>query len=121
MKTIFSILKAKIFPVKAGSSQIISGNKVPFEDMNILDHIEKIVELVKNQGIDKSLVTGKRHISYVADKLGINPLQALLFSLFMERCDDNSIVIKDIAESAKCSKIRIIKYMNDCEELEKKG
>ena len=38
----------------------------------------------------------------------------------MEKCDDNRIEIGEIAESIKCSKIRLIKYMNECEELEKK-
>ena len=33
----------------------------------------------------------------------------------MERSNDNNILISEIAESVKCSKIRIIKYMNDCE------
>jgi AAA+ superfamily predicted ATPase len=38
----------------------------------------------------------------------------------MERSADNKILISEIAESIKCSKIRIIKYINECEELEKK-
>jgi hypothetical protein len=38
----------------------------------------------------------------------------------MERSVGNHILLSEIADSIKCSKIRIIKYLNECEELEKK-
>jgi hypothetical protein len=110
-----SALKARLFPNLTGS-----GTAMPSKDMDILDHIEKIVEISTKQGMDKCLSMGKRHLDYVAGKLGISPLQAVLFSHFMERSNDSQIQISEIAESIKCSKVRIIKYINECEELEKK-
>ncbi|GHV86444.1 hypothetical protein AGMMS50230_20520 [Spirochaetia bacterium] len=89
-------------------------------DMCILDHIEKIVEISQEHGIDKCLDEGKSHFDYVNRKLGINPIQAVLFSHFMEKSDDNHIQISEIASSIKCSKVRILKYANECDELEKK-
>ena len=99
-----------------------SGKGIPLKDMDILDHFEKIVELSQKQGIDKcvSEKTGKKHFKYVTGKLGISPIQAVLFSHFLERSADSHIRISEIAESIKCSKIRIIKYINECDELEKK-
>ena len=93
---------------------------MPFKDMDILDHIEKIVEISQEIGVDKCLSRGKDHLDYITGKLGISRLQAVLFSHFMEKSNDSRIMISEIAESIKCSKIRIIKYMNECEELEKK-
>jgi len=97
-----------------------AGNELSFKDKSILDHIEKIVEISKKSGIEKCLSEGKKHLDYVSKKLGINPIQAVLFSHFMEKSDDSNIRISEIAETIKCSKIRILKYMNECEELEKK-
>ena len=88
--------------------------------MCLLDHIEKIIEISKKYGITKSLVRGKCYLNYICTKLDISPVQAVLFSHFMEKSDERCIHISEIAESIKCSKVRIIKYMNDCEELEKK-
>jgi SpoVK/Ycf46/Vps4 family AAA+-type ATPase len=93
---------------------------MPIKDMDILDHIEKIVEITKEFGITECMEKGKRHLEYVSIKLGISPLQAVFFSLFMERCNCNRIYISKIARSIKCSRVRIIKYQNECEELEKK-
>ena len=117
MKVTNTAVKAKKPPVGTGS-----GKGMPLKDMDILDHFEKIVELSQKQGIDKCLseVGGKKHFKYVTDKLGISPIQAVLFSHFLERSSDNHIMISELAESIKCSKIRIIKYINECEELEKK-
>jgi len=89
-------------------------------NLGILDHLEKIIELSQKFGIEKCLFKGKKHIDYVTAKLGISPIQAVLFSHFMERSDDNNILVSEIASSIKCSKLKIIKYMNDCDALEKK-
>ena len=89
-------------------------------NMGILDHLEKIIEISQKNGIEKSLFKAKKNIDYVTAKLGISPVQAVLFSHFMERSDDNNILVSEIASSIKCSKLKIIKYMNDCDALEKK-
>jgi len=117
MKTKNTAVKAKKTPVGTGS-----GKGIPLKDMDILDHFEKIVEISQKQGIDKCISekSGKKYFKYVTDKLGISPIQAVLFSHFLERSADSHIRISEIAESIKCSKIRIIKYINECDELEKK-
>jgi hypothetical protein len=110
-----SAIKTKLLPVKEEV-----GYDLSFTDKNILDHLEKIVEISKKYGIEKCLSKGKRHLDYVTGKLKINPIQAVLFSHFMEKSNDSHIMLSEIAESLKCSIIRIIKFMNECEELEKK-
>jgi len=93
---------------------------VSIREMDLLDHIEKIVEVSKEHGIDNCFSRAQGHFDYVTEKLGISPLQAVIFSHFMERSSDNQILISEVAESIKCSTIRVIKYINECEELEKK-
>jgi hypothetical protein len=117
MKINFFIDKARLLfsgSVSESIEQRISN------DMDILDKLEKIVEISRKYGISKCLPKGKAHLDYVTKKLDINPIQAVLFSHLMESSADNRILISEIADSIKCSKIRIIKYINECEELEKK-
>jgi hypothetical protein len=38
----------------------------------------------------------------------------------MEKSNDNRILISEIADSLKCTTVRILKYMNECDELVKK-
>jgi ATP-dependent Zn protease len=109
------IKKGKVLP-----SEGKDGNDLSGKDKSILDQIEKIVEISTKYGIDKSLFMGKKYLDYVTKKLDINPIQAVLFSHFMERSERSDIRISEIAETIKCSTVRILKYMNECEELEKK-
>jgi len=97
-----------------------TGNDLSVKDKSILDHVEKIVEIFTKNSIEKYLSEGRKHLDYVSKKMGINYIQAVLFSHFMEKSDYGCIRISEIAETIKCSKVRIIKYMNECEELGKK-
>jgi len=112
-------LKTKLFPASGKDVNALPA-KASARDMGILDHIEKIVEISGENGIDGCLGEGQDHLDYIAGKLGISPLQAALFAHFMERSTDTLIGIAEIAEALKCSKLRMIKYTNDCEELERK-
>jgi hypothetical protein len=115
MKINFFMDKARLlFSGSASASQEVSNN------MNIMDKLDKIVEISRKYGINKCLQKGKAYLDYVTKKLDINPIQAVLFSHFMERSDENHIMVSEIADSIKCSKIRIIKHINECEELERK-
>jgi len=115
MKINNSIQKDKLLPCEEKD-----GNELSVKGKNILDQIEKIVKISSKYGIKKCLSEGKKSIDYVTQKLGINPVQAVLFSLFMERSDKNQILLSEIAEKIKCSTVRILKYMNECEELKKR-
>ncbi|MDR2742261.1 MAG: AAA family ATPase, partial [Treponema sp.] len=90
------------------------------KDFVLLDHIEKIVEFSQKYGIKKCLTKGKIHFDSVTQKLNINPVQAVLFSHFLERSDDARILTSEIAQAIKCSKVRIIKYLNESDDLAKK-
>ena len=107
--------KAKFFPFLAEAGKDPSG-----KETNILDNIEKLIEISQKFGIDKCLSRGQEHFDYVTGKLGITRLQAILFSHFMEKSIEDYINLSEIAVSIKCSNIRIIKYLNECEVLEEK-
>ena len=118
-------MKIKNTAVKAEKQSLgtESGNDMPVKEMDILDHIEKIVKISRKWGIDKCLSgeKGKKHFDYVSEKLGISPLQAVLFSHFLEK-DGTDWSGSELSKSLKCSRIRIKKYLYgfEGEELEKK-
>jgi hypothetical protein len=97
-----------------------SGNKQVVENNDILASLEKIAEISRKYGIDRCITRAKAHLDFITGKLEISPLQAVLFSHFMERSAHSNIMLSEIADSFKCSKIRVLKYLNECEELEKK-
>ena len=98
-----------------------TGNKQVVEDNDILASLEKIADISRKHGIDRCMTRGKAQLDFVALTLEISPLQAVLFSHFMERSAHANIMLSEIADSFKCSKIRVLKYLNECEELEKKN
>ncbi|MDR3335404.1 MAG: AAA family ATPase [Treponema sp.] len=90
-------------------------------ERNLLGHFERIVELSEKNGLGKFLFDNARaHISFVTQKLHITPIEAVLFSHFLNRCDDQAISINDIAESIQCSKIQLLQYMDAFDALEAK-
>ncbi|MFC4672920.1 ATP-binding protein [Dysgonomonas termitidis] len=87
----------------------------------ILDHIECIVELVENSGLSKEFYRkAKKSIDFVAGKMGLTMNQAVLFAIFIEKCDDSRIYVSDFSKLIGCRLVRIIGLMSDIDELEKR-
>ena len=88
---------------------------------NTLERFERIVTLSEESGFtDTFFERAEEHLKFITQKLKLNRLQAALFAHFLNKCDDQAIRIEDIANSIRCSKIRILQYLNDFDELEKK-
>lgn len=86
---------------------------------NLLAHFEKIVTLSEKNGLTKTFFNAaKPHIKFITHILPLSPLQTVLFAHFLNRCDDQAIRMEDIAGSIKCSKIRVLQYINEFDALE---
>lgn len=89
--------------------------------LNLLTAIEQIVELSEGSNLSEEFyVKARRYVRYVAKKLSLTPVQAVLFSLFVDKSDDSSIRISDFATHLRCRTVRIIRYMSDIDVLEKR-
>lgn len=62
-----------------------------------------------------------RHIKYVSDKLNLTKGQSVMMALFINKCYDTSISINDLAEHLDCCAVRLMRYANDIDELERRG
>ena len=91
------------------------------KQMDLLTAIEQIVEKAKDSKLSPEFYRkASRYIKYVSDKLDLTKEQSVMLALFINRSDDNSIRIGDISCDVKCSTVRILRYMNDIDELEKR-
>ena len=91
------------------------------KQMDLLTAIEQIVEKAKDSQLSPEFFRKAAiYIKYVSDKLDLTKEQSVMFALFINRSDDNSIRISDISEDCKCSTVRMIRYMNDIDVLEKR-
>jgi len=89
--------------------------------MNMLDHFEKIIGLVKENGLnDIFFETAKEHIDAASALLQASPVQTVLFALLLDRFGKESVSMDKIAETVKCSNIQLLKYMDDFEALRQK-
>jgi hypothetical protein len=88
---------------------------------NLLSDIEHIVALagkhkLKNLFFEKA----QPYLQSVAAVLRITETQAAFLSLVLEKSDEGAISVGSIAKAVECSRIQILKYMDDFEALEKK-
>ena len=91
------------------------------KQMDLLTAIEQIVEKAKDSQLSPEFFRkASKYIKYVSDKLDLTKEQSVMFALFINRSDDNGIRISEISEDCKCSTVRMIRYMNDIDVLEKR-
>ncbi|MDR2258295.1 MAG: ATP-binding protein, partial [Treponema sp.] len=91
------------------------------EYFTTLEHIEHIIEYAGALGISDLLFekAGSR-IGIVAERLSISPMQAALFSLLFSQYNNDAISPENMTKLFCCSAIKMLHYLNDLEELEKK-
>lgn len=89
---------------------------------DLLYHMEKVVEELKDSQLSKEFFKkAAPHIRYVSKKLDMTQEQSVLMSMFIDKSDHNPIYISELTEYMKCRTVRIIRYMPDIDELERRG
>lgn len=86
--------------------------------LKMLNSIENIVNLATENGLnDEFYAKANKGIKYLAKKMSLTPMQAIIFSLFVNRSDDQFIYLNEISRDIKCSTISILKFKHDIEVL----
>jgi hypothetical protein len=89
------------------------------KQLTVFEHMEKIIELTGSNGLsDAFFLAAKAHIDYVAQKLKITPIQAVLFSHILAAYDDTPVRMISIAHSLGCTKLKLMHYAEEFAELE---
>ena len=89
-------------------------------EMSVLEIIEYIVKLTEDKPVSLDGAPTK-FIKVLSERLDITPVQALMMSVFVNKCDDNSIVLRDLASHFDGNNISILKCNDDIEALAKLG
>ena len=90
--------------------------------LDLLSAVENIVELAKDSQLSPEFYhKASRFIKHLSDKLSLTKEQSVMMALFIDKSDDSKIEASDIARYTDCRTTRIIRYMNDIDELVRRG
>lgn len=91
------------------------------KQMDLLTAIEQIVEKAKDSKLSPEFYRkASRYIKYVSDKLDLTKEQSVMLALFINLSDDDSIRLYQLSNYVQCPTIRILRYKNEINELEKR-
>jgi ATP-dependent 26S proteasome regulatory subunit len=91
------------------------------KELNLLEHFEQIIALSENLGLNNEFFKqAKWHIETVKDVLKLNDMQTVIFAHFLDNSDSNKIDLQTIAKSIGSRRIKVLQYMNEIDELEKR-
>lgn len=89
--------------------------------MDLLTAVEQIVEMAKESQLSKEFYRkADKYIKYMSTKLELTKEQSVMMALFINRSDDDRILIRELSKDVDCSAIRILRYLKDIDELEKR-
>lgn len=87
----------------------------------ILEAFEHIVELAKDSNLSSEFYqTASPYIGYASRRLKLPQLQTILLALFVDRSDDNSIRLSEIASDIGCRTTKILRLSSEIDSLAEK-
>lgn len=91
------------------------------EAIDLLMAFEQIVEMAEDSQLsDEFYRKADKYIKYVSAKLDLTKKQSVMLALFVNRSYEDCIQMEELSKHVKCSTVRILRYMNDIDELVKK-
>lgn len=84
--------------------------------MSVLEIIEIVIKLTEDKPLSVDGAPSK-FLKVLAERLEMTPIQALMLSIFVNKCDDNSISFRDLANHFDGNNISILKCNDDIEQL----
>ena len=90
--------------------------------MDLLNAVEQIVGLAKGSHLEKEFFTKvAKPLKFVADKMELTKEQSLMLALFVDNSSNSRITVSDFATFLDCSTTRILRLLNEIDELERRG
>lgn len=88
---------------------------------NILEAFEYIVDLAKDSNLTSDFYhKASTYIKYASQKLKLSTLQTVLLALFVDRSEDNSIRMSEIASDIGCRTTKMLRLSSEIDALEEK-
>jgi len=87
---------------------------------SILESFEHIVELAEGSNLSEDFMKkASTHIRYASRKLHLSAIQTILLALFVDRSEDQRIMLSEIAKYIGCRTTKILRLADDVDELER--
>lgn len=100
-----------------GNKKTKTGTRVK----NVLEAFEHIVELAQDTNLSTDYFdNASAYIRYASRKLALSPMQTVLLALFVDRSENNSILISEIASYVGCRTTKILRLSSEIDVLENK-
>ena len=88
---------------------------------NILEAFEYIVDLAKDSNLTSDFYhKASTYIKYASRKLKLSTVQTVLLALFVDRSEDNSIRMSEIASYIGCRTTKMLRLSSEIDALEEK-
>jgi DNA polymerase III delta prime subunit len=89
--------------------------------LTLLSAVEQVVEMSSDSNLDDEFFKKtKRYINYLSRKLSLTPIQSVFLSIFLDKYGEDAIYINDLSRHIGCSHIKILQYISDIDELERR-
>lgn len=89
---------------------------------NLLEKLEKISSGARGSGLEPGKLSGPgMNTEPIKSFLGINDMQAILFSIIVELSLQYKATLGAISKELRCTVLKIMSFNNELEKLEKKG
>ena len=96
--------------------------KAEINKLNLMQIMEVILEKTDDKKLSPAnLKSIQPLLAALASRLSITEREALMLAVFVNFCDDNRIVFRDLARHFNCTNIKIQTYWAEIESLSKKG
>ena len=107
---------------KTQNVTIIFDPTIPESEKTMLHCIENILLYGENSELkEENMEIMKGYLDYISDLQDIKPMQALLLSFFVEKSSDgDSVTISSLARDLGCTKVRVMQYQEDINDLVKR-
>ena len=84
----------------------------------LLDAFEKIVEFSRDSELSTDFFKAVRpEIKFISTKLSLTEMQSVLLSIFIDKCEDSRIRASEIASFLGIGTIRMLKHIDEIEDL----
>lgn len=89
---------------------------------SVLEAFEFIVELAEDSNLSSEFFDAcDKHICYASRRLKLAPMQTVMLALFVDRSEDNSIRMSEIANYVGCRTTKFLRLSKEIDALEDKG
>ena len=79
--------------------------------------LDRIVGEISTSTLDTYLESEHPELTYICETLDVNPLQASLFAVILEKSGDDLAITRDLVNTLSISKIRFLGYKKELDEL----